>query len=52
MIDYFFQALPVLAALLIYFVRLEIKLATIQRDICWIKKALDKCPQLLEDHML
>lgn len=49
MIDYLIQILPFLAALVIYFVRLEVKLATLQRDVCWIKKAITPCPPLSED---
>ena len=37
MLDYIFQAWPILLALVIYFVRLETKLAVIIRDIEWIK---------------
>ncbi|MBA7493990.1 hypothetical protein ES702_04556 [subsurface metagenome] len=40
MIDYLIKALPILAALIVYFVRLEVKLAVITRDLCWIKKRL------------
>ena len=40
MLDYILKALPILAALIIYFVRLEVKLAVITRDLCWIKKRL------------
>lgn len=27
-----------------YFVRIEIRLARIHQDLCWIKKELIKCP--------
>lgn len=40
MFDYIIKSLPVLAALIIYFVRLEVKLAVIKKDLCWIKKRL------------
>lgn len=43
MIDYLLRSLPIVVALVIYFVRLEVKIATIQRDICWIKKAITPC---------
>jgi len=49
MIDYILQILPVLAALFVYFVRLEVKLAAMQRDICWIKKGITPCPPHLAD---
>ena len=45
MLDYFVNALPVLAALLIYFVRLEVKLAEIRTDLTWIKKFIASCQQ-------
>jgi len=38
--DYIIKSLPVLAALIFYFVRLEVKLAVIKKDLCWIKKRL------------
>lgn len=46
MLDYFVNALPVLAALLIYFVRLEVKLAEIRTDVNWIKKFVGSCQPL------
>lgn len=42
MFDYIIKSLPVLAALIIYFVRLEVKLAVIKKDLCWIKKRLEQ----------
>jgi len=45
MVDYFVNALPVLIALLIYFVRLEVKLAEIRTDLVWIKKFIRSCQQ-------
>lgn len=33
---------PILAALVIYFVRLETRLTKILTDLCWIKKELKK----------
>lgn len=44
MIDYILQSLPFVLALIIYFVRLEVCLAKILKDICWIKKELGFCP--------
>lgn len=49
MIDYILHAIPLAVALAIYFVRVEVRLATIQRDMCWIKKRLIQCPQRSED---
>jgi len=37
MLDYLFKASPILIALVVYFIRLERKLATIITDIDWIK---------------
>ncbi len=48
MIDYLLQSLPFVLALIIYFARLEIRLAKISTDICWIKKELEICPPHLE----
>ena len=38
MIDYLLQSIPLIIALFIWAVRLEIKIAKIQTNICWIKK--------------
>ena len=38
MLDYIFNAAPFAIALVVYFVRLEVKLARIAQDLCWIKK--------------
>lgn len=43
MIDYLFAAGPVLIALIIYFVRLEIRLTKICRDLGWIKREMRIC---------
>lgn len=40
MIDYFLQALPILAVLVLYFVRVEIRFAKLINDISWIKLSL------------
>lgn len=34
-------AIPIVLALLAYFVRVEVILAKINRDLCWIKKILE-----------
>lgn len=49
MLDYFFHSLPLVAALFIWAVRLEIKIARLQTDMTWIKKELPLCPPTLED---
>lgn len=43
MIQYFLNTLPIIVALVLYFVRLEVKLAVMSRDIQWIKTTLDPC---------
>lgn len=43
MLEYFAILTPVILALIIYFVRLESRLAKITTDVCWIKKELQKC---------
>lgn len=48
MVDYFINALPILAALLVYFVRLEVKLAEIRTDLTWVKKYVGSCQQPLD----
>lgn len=52
MLDYFYHSLPLVAALFIWAVRLEIKIAKIQNDICWLKKELPTCRQTSEDRSL
>lgn len=47
-LNYILQIIPVMAALIIYFVRLEIKLAVMARDIVWIKKNIESCRPTLE----
>lgn len=49
MVDSILHAIPLVIALAIYFVRVEVRLATIQRDICWIKTRLIQCPQRSEE---
>jgi len=41
MIEDIIRLWPVLAGMAAYFVRLEVQLAKIKRDICWIKKILE-----------
>lgn len=48
MLDYLLQSWPILAGLMIYFVRLETKLATMSTDISWIKKNTTQCQQHLD----
>lgn len=44
MVDYLTAIGPIIIALIIYFVRLESRLAKMSNDLCWIKKELLKCP--------
>lgn len=50
MLNYFLNSLPLVAALIIWAARLEIKIAKIQTDIVWLKKELPHCRQTSEDH--
>jgi len=43
MIDYLTNIAPIIIALIIYFMRLETRIAEILNDLCWIKKELAKC---------
>lgn len=43
MIDYVLHSLPLVFALIIWAIRLEIKIASIQTDIAWLKKELPTC---------
>lgn len=49
MYDWLLKLGPFLLALIIYFVRLEVKLAKITTDICWIKENLTGCQQDSEE---
>ncbi|GAH74611.1 unnamed protein product [marine sediment metagenome] len=49
MIDYVLHSLPLVAALVIWAIRLETKIASIQTDITWLKKEIPGCRQTLED---
>lgn len=42
MIKELIPVLPIVVAMLLYFLRLEVRLAKIVKDICWIKKLLEK----------
>lgn len=42
MFDYLLKMLPIFGALIFYFVRIEVVLAVIKRDLCWIKKRLEQ----------
>ena len=45
----FLNLLPLIVALIIWAVRLEIKIATITNDLQWIKKALNEWPPSSDD---
>lgn len=49
MINYLLNSLPLVAALIIWAVRLEIKIAKIQTDITWLKQELPQCPPTSDD---
>ena len=44
------KLIPLVVALIIWAVRLEVKIATIGNDISWIKKALNKWQPNSENH--
>lgn len=46
MLDYLAIAVPIIILLIVYFVRLEARLAKITTDICWIKEYIEAngCP--------
>lgn len=46
MLDYILHSLPLVAALIIWAVRLEIKIAKIQTNIAWLIKELPSCRQI------
>jgi len=50
MIDYLIQSMPLILALIIWAIRLEVKIASIQTDISWLKKELPACRPTSEDH--
>ena len=39
-LNYFIQSIPILIALLVWAVRIEIKISQIQTDLTWIKKVV------------
>jgi len=43
MLDYIFHSLPLVGALIIWAIRLEVKIAKIQTDITWLKKEIPQC---------
>ena len=45
MIEYLAAIIPIVGAMIIYFIRLESRLTKISTDLCWIKKELQKCQQ-------
>jgi len=49
MIEYIAILIPLLLGLVIYFARLEGRLAKIMTDLCWIKKELKPCPPISEE---
>ena len=49
MLDYIYHSLPLVAALIVWAIRLETKIARIQTDITWLKKELPQCQQTLDD---
>lgn len=50
MLDYFAHIAPIVVALIVYFVRLESRMAKICQDLCWIKKVMEKCQRPSENH--
>jgi len=42
-------AMPTLLAVIVYFVRIEIKLAGLAKDVCMLYKEVAKCPRRLDD---
>lgn len=43
MVEYLTILMPVLLGLMVYFIRLEGRIAKIMTDLCWIKKELEPC---------
>lgn len=48
-IEYFIQIAPVLVIIIIYFVRLEIRLAKICESLKWIRRELNICRPPLDN---
>lgn len=42
-ISYIFNNIPSIILIVVYFVRIEIKIAKISQDISWIKRNINKC---------
>jgi len=49
MLEYFVNSIPLVIALVIWAIRLEVRIAKIQTDISWLKKELPACRQTSED---
>lgn len=49
MLDYILHSLPLVAALILWAVHLEVKIAKIQTDIAWLKKEIPACRQTSDD---
>ena len=43
-------ALPTIVAIIVYFVHVEIRMASLSKDICMLYKEVAKCPRRSEDH--
>ena len=44
-------ALPTVVAIIVYFVRIEIKMASLAKDICMLYKEAAKCLRRSDDHI-
>jgi hypothetical protein len=51
-IDYLFQAWPIILVIIVYFVRLEKKITQINQDLKWVKKYIDQCQLLSDENFL
>lgn len=49
MLDYLLHSLPLVGALIVWAVHLEVKIARIQTDIDWLKLELPACRPTSED---
>jgi len=47
-VKYAAQSLPLVVVLVVWAVRLEIRIARMQTDLCWIKKKIPLCQPTLE----
>ena len=50
-LNYLFQSIPVVVAIIIWAVRIEIRLAQISTDLKWILEDQSQCQQNLDDPM-